>query len=120
MSLEVLGGVVGESVLRSEEWMLAVVAHWDEVVVRGLGQVVVESASNVHRKPDAMSRIVKLEELIVVVRLWLRSRGGRSGRGMLSIVLFLLLGFLRVMGLFLFSFLGIVSFLLLCFFGIVA
>ena len=68
-SLEVHGIVVGKLLLCGKVRVLTVMAHWAEVVVRGLRQIVMELASDVHGKSDTVSRVVKLVEFVIIVSL---------------------------------------------------
>jgi len=106
LSLKVVGRV-GVISLVGVVGMLRLMGHRAEVVVFGLGQVVVETPSNVHRKNHSVGRLIDLEVFIVVC--WCGRRGsGRSWRRwmMLSIVFLPLFFFLCSMMLFLLSLLS--------------
>ena len=126
LSLKVHGSLIVEPRLGSEEGVLAVVAHGAEVMVLGLGKVVmVGSCGDVHWEEHAVSVGVHSEELIIVVSLLLLGLGrclcwcGWCGRGSMLCIMFLLLGSLLCIVLFLlFSFLGVVSFLFLSLLGV--
>ena len=123
LSLKVHGSLIVEPRLGSEEGVLAVVAHGAEVMVLGLGKVVmVGSCGDVHWEEHAVSVGVHSEELIIVVSLLLLGLGRClcwCGWGSMLGIMFLLLGSLLCIVLFLlFSFLGVVSFLLLSLLGV--